>query len=244
MAWPGSTTALLLAQGKPRPNRGQTSTSSSKGQGWTKRGPRSSCPALDKSPHGAPLQSPGQCAHRGLGFRLACPTGLTGTQRGPALATRKQRDFPWRRLSSALSAWAACWHHGRAVRVGGGVSQAPWQFQDKRTSSAPSRAQACRAPSSQLQLQTEKPECSGTAPPGDLPPGHRTAQHLTWFSVSGIARLGLRHSSANLDVKELFCCPAQCSRAGVSQAGSEPYPTGFSKEKGSGPDSVGTFGLG
>lgn len=245
LAWPGSTTALLLAQGKLGPNRGQMSTSSFKGQGWTKRGPQSSCSALDRSPHGAPFRARGSVHTEGSAFPWPAPAGLTGTHQGPALATRKQRDFPWRRLGSALSPWAACWHHGRAVGVGGGWSQAPWQFQDTRTSSAPSRAQAYRAVSSQLQLQTEKPECSGTAPPGDLPPGHRTAQHLTWFSVSGIARLGLRHSSENLlDVKELFCCPAQCSRAGVSQAGSEPHPRGFSKEKGSSPDSVGSFGLG
>lgn len=38
-----------------------------------------------------------------------------------------------------------------------GGSQAPWQLQDTRTSSAPSRAQAHRQRAPRLQLQTEKP---------------------------------------------------------------------------------------
>ena len=98
---------LCLPQAPPLPSRGQMTTSPSKGQGWTKCGPRSSYLALDRGPHGAPFQSPGQCAHRGLSFPLACTPRLTGTHQGPASATRKQRDVPWRRLGSALSAWAA-----------------------------------------------------------------------------------------------------------------------------------------
>lgn len=98
---------LRLPQAPPLPSRGQTTTSPSKGQGWTKCRPRSSYLALDRGPHGAPFQSPGQCAHRGLSFPLACTPRLTGTHQGPASATRKQRDFPWRRLGSALSAWTA-----------------------------------------------------------------------------------------------------------------------------------------
>lgn len=125
LAWPGSTTALLLAQGKLGPNRGQMSTSSFKGQGWTKRGPQSSCSALDRSPHGAPFRARGSVHTEGSAFPWPAPAGLTGTHQGPALATRKQRDFPWRCLGSALSAWAACWDHGRAVGVGGGVVPGP-----------------------------------------------------------------------------------------------------------------------
>ena len=104
-----------------------------------------------------------------------------------------------------------------------------------------------RAP--RLQLQTEKPlsvrsgeaeSRSAWGSPAWMPDS--TASDLV--SVSGIARLGLRHSSESfLDIKELFYCSAQCSRAGISHAGSEPHPMGFSKEEGSGPDSVGTFGL-
>lgn len=93
LAWPGSTIALLLAQGKQRPNRGQTSTSSSKGQGWTKRGPRSSCPAPDRSPHGEPFQSPGQCAHRGLGFSLACPRRADWDSPRPSFGHKEAERF-------------------------------------------------------------------------------------------------------------------------------------------------------
>lgn len=83
-----------------------------------------------------------------------------------------------------------------------------------------------RAP--RLPAQTENPGIFLSAENKLLhvPPGYPAALCRTQFSVSGIARPGLRHSSESfLDVKHLFCCPAECSRASISQtAPQNPIP--------------------
>ena len=53
------------------------------------------------------FRAQGSVHTEGSAFPWPAPPGLTGTHQGPASATRKQKDFPWRRRGSALSAWAA-----------------------------------------------------------------------------------------------------------------------------------------
>lgn len=143
LSWPGL--APPLPSFWPKGNRGQTGARRAllplKVRAGLNAGRGAAAQHRTEAPTERPFRARGSVHTEGSAFPWPAPAGLTGTHQGPALATRKQRDFPWRRLGSALSAWAACWHHGRAVGVGGG-SQAPWQFQDTRTSSAPSRAQA------------------------------------------------------------------------------------------------------
>lgn len=210
--------------------------------------------ALDRAAGGGPLQIPASVHTEGLTPlptpSRPAPLGLTGTPCFTGLSKAQlwpqgqQRDRPWRCLRSTLLAWAACWHHGRAAgQEGGGAGDLrPLEsYRTEETSSAPNRAHAHTATcpqafsSKQKNIRVSQGEELRTKLSGDLPPGYRTALHLTQFSVSGIARPGLRHSSESfLDVKQRFCCPAECSQAGISQTGSsEPHPAGLSKGKAS-----------
>lgn len=137
-------------------------------------------------------------------------------------------------------AWAVCWHQlwAGGEGKGGGLRHLGSHQVERAPNRAHAHMTACSWASSSIRKniyisQEEEPR---TKLPGDL------LSCLTRFSVSGIARPGLRHSSESfLDVKQLSCCPAERYGAGISQTGSSephphliPYPIpGHSKEKGS-----------
>lgn len=149
-------------------------------------------------------------------------------------------------------AWAACWHQGWAAGKGAGGGLGPLGVTGKRGPVQPQTG--CRhtqPPPRNFPLQTEKSEYPRHRSQGcnllaiALPPGWRAVPRLAAFSFSGRAGPGLRHSSERSQgVKELFCRPAECSRAGTSHTGAlRPRSTGCSEGRSPPPEAGGTCRL-